>query len=183
MQVDRLGGRTLAETGMFAGGECLPASVRALLTANDRGDGAQQAGLLAGRLQQRAHEEGGRRLAVRASDPHDAQRRGRIAEEAARHRPHRRAHRGNKDLGHAQAQRPLHDKRDGAVRDRPRGEVVAVAAEAGDAEEQHAGPHRAAVVCEPGNLDVRSRLAHGTDARDQLAKRHKSSPSDSTLLV
>ena len=168
VQVDRLGGRALDWT---------------LLAADDRRDRAQQAGLLVRRLQQRAHEERGRRLAVRAGDPDDAQRRARIAVKPACNRPHRRAHGGNQDLGHAEAQWSLHDKRPGAVRDRLRGEVVPVAAEARNAEEQRAGLHSATVVREPRDLDVRAVTAHGTDARDQLAKRHRSNPSDSTPLV
>ena len=65
-----------------------------------------------------------------------------------------RAHVVDEDLRDAQPERPLHDQRDGAARDRLGREVVPVAGEARDAEEERARRHGAGVVGERGHLDV-----------------------------
>jgi hypothetical protein len=117
-------------------------------------------------LQQRAHEEGRGRLAVGAGDADSGQARGRIAGQRGRGRRHRGAHVVDEDLGHVLAQRPLHDECHRAARDRVVGEVVAVAGEAGHAEEQRAGRDEPVVEGERGHLDRRCVAA------DDLSEQH-----------
>ena len=77
----------------------------------------------------------------------------RVAEEARRDRPHRGARGGDEHLGHAEAERTLDDQR-GRARPHGRGgEVVTVAAQAGDAEEQRPGRDPTAVVGQILDLD------------------------------
>ena len=94
----------------------------ALLAADDRRDGAEQAGLAAGGLEQGADEEGGRRLAVGAGDADDVELRawGRRGSAAAAGAMAARASR-DLDLGHAEVQRALDDERRGAALDRRAG--------------------------------------------------------------
>ena len=56
-------------------------------------------------------------------------------------------------LGDAEAQRPLDDQRHRATADRVGRELVTVAREAGDAEEQRSGLHGAVVVGQARDLD------------------------------
>ena len=119
-----------------------------------------------GRLEDRAREECGRRLAVRAGDAHDPQRRGRVAVEARRRRAHRRAHVGDDHLGHPEAERALADQRGGAALDGVGSEVVAVGLEPGHAEEERAGPDVRAAVVQAGDLHVGRVPAH------QVAESH-----------
>ena len=105
----------------------------------DRRHRAEQAGRLARGLEQRAHEVGRRRLAVRAGDADRAQRRGRVAVQARGGGRHRGAHVVDDDLRHAEAERVVDDERGRAARDGVGGEVVAVAGEAAHAEEDRAG--------------------------------------------
>ena len=72
-----------------------------LLAADDRGHGAEQAGRRPARLEQRAHEEGRRRLAVGAGDPDRGQPRGRVAGQRGGGGRHRGAHVVDEDLRHA----------------------------------------------------------------------------------
>ena len=128
LQVDRLGRR---------------ARDRALAPADDRLDRAEQPALLAGGLEQRAHQVGRRRLAVGARDADDAQLARRVAEEARGERRHRRARRGDEHLRHAEPERALDDQRRRAARDRLRREVVPVAAES-RATQKNSSPPRTA---------------------------------------
>ena len=107
------------------------------------------------------------RLAARAGDADHAQLGGRVAVEARGRVRHRRSHVLDLDLGHAEPERPADHERGRAARHRVRREVVAVAREAGDAEEQRAGLHHAVVVGEAGDLDVVRAVA------EQLAQRHR----------
>ena len=107
------------------------------------------------RLEQRADEEGGGGLAVRARHPHYGQRGRRVPVEAGGRGGHRGAHVLDLDLRHAGVDRPRHDQRGGAARHRVGREVVAVAREPGHAEEQGAGLHRAVVVGQAADLDRR----------------------------
>ena len=75
--------------------------------------------------------------------PTTPQARRRVAVEARGGGRHRGADVVDDDLGHAEAERALDDERDRAARDRVGGEVVAVAREARDAEEQRARARRA----------------------------------------
>ena len=119
-------------------------------------DRAQQPALDAGRLEDLAEQEGGRRLAVGAGDPDDPQLRGRVALEARRQRRHRRPRVGDHDLRHrrarARARRP-------APPPRPRPPAAAnscpSAFSPAHAEEQRPRPDLAAVVGEGGDLDRR----------------------------
>ena len=58
------------------------------------------------------------------------------------------------DLGDAEPERPLDDERGGTALDRRRREVMAVAREAADAEEDAPGPHLAVVVGERADLQA-----------------------------
>ena len=118
-----------------------------------------------GRLEQVADEVRRRRLAARAGDPDDGQRGGRVAVEARRGARHRGAHVVDEHLGDAEPERPRDDERRRAARDRVGGEVVPVAGEAGDAEEQRAGAHRAVVVGQGGDV-------HVGPVAEQVAQRH-----------
>ena len=69
-------------------------------------------------------------------------------------------------LGHAEPERPRDHERRRAALDRVGGEVVAVAGEAGHAEEQVAGLHRAVVVGQARDLHVGRALA------EQVAQGH-----------
>ena len=73
---------------------------------------------------------------------------------------HRRPGVLDEDLGHAETERTLDHERHRAALHGLRGEVVPVALEAADAEEQRPGPRLAAVVGETGDLDVGGALAH-----------------------
>ena len=130
------------------------------------GHRAEQAGRAPARLQQRAHEEGRRRLAVGAGDPDRGQPRGGVAGQRGGGGRHRGAHVVDEDLGHAALQRALDDERHRAARDRVVGEVVAVAREARHAEEQRARRHEAVVVGERRDLD------RGRVGADDLCQQH-----------
>ena len=88
---------------------------RALLAADDRGDGAEQAGLAAVGLEQGADEEGGRRLAVGAGDADDVEGARGVAVEGGGRGGHGGARVADLDLGHAEVQRALDDERGGTV--------------------------------------------------------------------
>ena len=127
----------------------------------------EQAAAAVGGLQQRAHEERRRRLAVGAGDADDRQPRRRVAVEARRGDRHRGADVVDLHLGHAEAERPRDHERGRAALDGVGGEVVAVAGEAGHAEEQEAGLHHAVVVGQAGDLHVGRTLA------EQVAQGHR----------
>ena len=133
--------------------------------ADHRLDRPEQPARQARALEQRAREERRRRLAVGAGDARHAQRRGRVAVEAGGRDGHRGAHVVDHDLGHAEPQRPLHDERRRAARDRVRREVVAVTGEAGDAEEQ--GP-----LSDEPVVEGQARDDHFGAVPEQLAERH-----------
>jgi hypothetical protein len=141
---------------------------RLLNAADDRLDRAQQAGLHARPLEDRAREERGRRLPVRAGDADDPQLRRRVAVEARRSRAHRGAHARHDQLGHAELQRTLADECGGAALDRIGSEVVAIGLESGHAEEEPSGPDVRAAVVQAGYLHVGRISAH------QLAESHAS---------
>ncbi len=107
-----------------------------------------------------ADEEGDRRLAVGPGDPDDAQRRRRIAVEARRRRPHRRARVLDHDLRHAEPERPLADQRHRAALHGVGGVVVAVGLEAAHAEEERPGRDARARIRKPRDLDLRGPVAH-----------------------
>ena len=107
-----------------------------------------------------------RRLAVGARDPDRGQPRGRVAGQRGGGGRHRGAHVVDEDLGHGGAQRPLHDERHRAARDRVAGVVVAVAREARHAEEQRARRHEAVVVGERRDLD------RGRVGADDVCQQH-----------
>jgi hypothetical protein len=158
LQVDRLGRR--AHDGL-------------LDAADPRGDGAQQAGPATGGLQQRPGQERGGRLAVGAGDPDHRQRGRRIAGQPGRGRGHRGAHVVDDDLGDRGAQRVVDDERRRAALDRLGGEVVAVAAEAADAEEDGAGLDHPGVVGERPDVDRGRR-----QIAEQVAEEHRGDLSD-----
>ena len=145
--------------------------------AHDRADRPQQAGPQPARLQQRADEEGRRRLAVRAGDAHGPQGGRGVAGQAGGRRRHRAAHVVDEDLRDAQPERALHDQGDGAAGDRLGREVVPVAGEARDAEEQRPRLHGAGVEGERGHLDVARRAGQdaGGDASagDDVGEQHQ----------
>ena len=93
---------------------------RLVAPAHDGLHGAEQSGLHPGRLEQRAHQERRRRLAVRAGHAHHDQVARGIAVEARGHGGHRRPHVGHDHLRHPEPQRPLADQRNGAPLDRRR---------------------------------------------------------------
>ena len=124
-----------------------------LLPADHRRDGPEQPGPAVVGLEQCAGDERGCGLAVGARDADGLELRGRVAVEASRGRSHRRADAVHVDLRNAEVQRALDDERGRAASDRLGGEVVAVAREPGDAEEQRPGRDRPVVVGEAGDLE------------------------------
>ncbi len=92
--------------------------------------------------------------------------------EARRRDGHRRADIVDADLGHPEPERPRDDERGGAALHGVGGEVMAVAREAGHAEEQEAGLHRAVVVGQTGDLHV------GRDLAEQVAQGHREQSMD-----
>ena len=117
-------------------------------------------------LEQRAREERGRRLAVGAGDPRDPQRAPSDRRRSGRRRRAiARPHVVDDDLGHAEPERPLHDERHRAARDRVGREVVPVAREARDAEEQGPGTDEPVV-------ERQARDDHVGAVPEQLAERH-----------
>ncbi len=122
-------------------------------------DGAQEARAGPGRLEQRACQEARRRLAVGPGDADDREPRGRIAVQPRRDGRHRRAYVVDDDLGDAQAERSLNDERGGPLLDRLRREVMPVAGEPRDAEEEASRPDGARVVGERRHLDLGQRRA------------------------
>ena len=131
----------------------------ALFAADDGFHRAEQARLPAVGLEQGADEESGRRLPVRTGDADGLQLRGRIAIEARRGRSHRSPDAVHADLGNAETERSLNDERDRSPGNRLGGELVAVAREAHDAEEQRPGPDRPGVGGEGCNLNLGGRRA------------------------
>ena len=169
LQVDRLGGGAGDGT---------------LGPADEGRDGAQQPARASRGLQQRAHEEGGGRLAVGAGYADDVQLGSRVAEEARGDRPHRSARGGDEHLGHAESQRTLDDERG-----RPRlhgrgGEVVAVAAQARDTEEQRPGRDPTAVVGQALDLDRAGGCSEPCAqlSGHELRQLHRSTPRENTDL-
>jgi hypothetical protein len=140
------------------------------LPRDDRADGPEQPGGQATGLEQRADEEGGRGLAVRAGDPDGPQRGGRVAVEPRGGRRHRRADVADDDLGHPEAERALHDERGGAAGDGVGREVVTVAREPRHAEEDRSRAHRAVVVGQGGDLD-RGSAGVGEDVPERHRQR------------
>ena len=134
----------------------------------------QQAALRPGRLEDLAQEEGGRRLAVGAGDADHLQPRRRVALEARRQRRHRRPRVGDHDLRRADRQLALDHQRRRPRLDHVDGEVVAVDARAGDAEEERAGPRLAAVEGEVGDLGgaVADDPVDPGHCRDKLVQPH-----------
>ena len=98
-------------------------------------------------------------------DADDPQLPRRLAVEARGGLRHRRAHVLDLHLRHAEPERPADDERRRATLDRVGREVVAVAGEAGDAEEQRPGLDLAVVEGEARDLDVGA-------VAEQLAQRH-----------
>ena len=156
LQIDRLGRR---------------AGHLPLLPTDNRGDRAEQPALLARRLQQRAHEIGRRGLAVRARHADDAQPGSRIAVEARRDRRHRGTGRGDEHFRHAKREPALDDQRHSARVHGLLRELVPVALEAADAEEQLAAAHGAAVIGQARDLDVAGGLRRQTGG--QLDEPHR----------
>ena len=132
----------------------------------DRLDRPEQAAAAAGALEQRAHEERGRRLAVGAGDAATGSAAVGSPEARGGDR-HRRTHVLAPHLGHAEPERARDDERRRPARDRVGREVVPVAGEAGHAEEQGAGLHRAVVVGQAGDLHAFGAFA------EQVAQGHR----------
>jgi hypothetical protein len=152
LQIDRLGRRALG---------------RALVPADPRGDRAEQPGLQPSGLEQRADDEARRGLAVGPGDADDRQPVGRVAVEARGGRRHRRADGGDAHLGHAEAERALDDERGGAPGDGVEREVVAVAREARNAEEERSGLDPPVVVGQLRDLHRR-----GVRNPEDVAQQH-----------
>ena len=156
LEVDRLGRR--ARDG-------------APLAADAHLDRAEQARPAAGRGEDRVEEERRGRLAVRAGDAGDLELARRPAEERVggeRHAPARAS--GDDELGHGEVERALDEQRDRPALDGVRGEVVAVGALAGHADEERARRHSAGVVGEVG------------DARPTPGLRRASAPTASASV-
>ena len=152
------------------------------LTGNTRFHGAKQPTALAGGFQQRAHEMGARRLAVGARDADDVQACGRLAVETCSERSHRSPGRAHQQLGNTQSKRALDDQRRRPRRHRLRGEIVAVALVARNAEEQRADLHTATVIGQPAYLGrIRDRRKHPQSGQlrgRQLVQPHGFAPSE-----
>ena len=138
---------------------------RPLLAAHDRLDRAEQPARQPGALEQRADEERGRGLAVRARDAGDLQRRRRIAVEPRRGRAIAARTSLHHHLGHAEPERARDDERRRPARDRVGSEVVPVAGEAGHAEEQGPGTDEPVI-------EGQARDDHVGPVPEQLAERH-----------
>ena len=164
------GGEHVGEGALQVDGLWRRAGHGVLLAADDRGHGAEQPGAPTTRLEQRAHEEGRRRLAVGPRDPDRRQPRCRVAGQGGGGGCHRGAHVVDEDLWDRGAQRPLHDERHRAARDRVVGVVVAVAREARHTEEQRPRRHEAVVVGERRDLD------RGRVGADDLCQPHAPQP-------
>ena len=128
---------------------------RPLVARDHRGHGPEQAGLAPGRLQQRADEERRRGLAVGPRDTNYGQPGGGVPVEARGGDRHRGADVLDLHLRHAEVERPGDDERRRAAFDRVGREIVAVAREPGDAEEQGPGLHGTVVVGQAADLDRR----------------------------
>ena len=140
-----------------------------LVTADDRAHAPEQAAADARGLEQLAQQERRGRLPARARDADDLERRRRVAVEARGGGGHRGADVVDEHLGHAEAERPVDDERGGAALHGVGGEVVPVAGEAGDAEEQRPGLHRPVVEGQGGDV-------HVGPVAEQLAQRHCGAP-------
>ena len=137
---------------------------------------SQQPRLGSRRLEQVANQERGRGLAVCAGDADDTKLGGRIVVEANRGVGHRRARVGDLRLGdeRRQVEGTFDHQRLGAGVDRKRREVVPVARLPGNAEEQRSALHPAAVVGEPGDLDVGvARDLDHVRPREQVPQLHR----------
>ena len=98
-------------------------------------------------------EEGRRRLAVRAGDPHNLELARRFAEEEDGSLGHRLPHVGHDELRDFNVEPPFDDERGRPGLDRVGREVVPVGRGAADAEEESPGRDRTRVVGEVANLD------------------------------
>ncbi len=158
LEVDRLGGRPL---------DLLLHPAHHLL------DRSQEPGPDPLGLEHVPDQERGGGLSVGAGHTGDPQGRRRVAPEVDRDRRHRRARIGDPDLGGGEVEGSLDHQRGGPVGDRLIGELVAVGVLPPDAEEEVAGLDAAAVVGEPGDLDlsIPGDLGDG-DAGEQLAELH-----------
>ena len=148
VEVDRLRGR---------------ADRRVRLAADPGLDRPEQAGLPAGRAEDRVEHEGGRRLAVRPGDGRDLELVRGTAEEPWRRLRHGEPGVGDHDLGHARGHGVLDDERGGSRLDRPPGQLVPVEPLTAHAEEESTRLDGARVVREIGDLDaeVPDNLARG----------------------
>ena len=134
--------------------------------ADDPLDGAEQAGLVPGGLEQVPDEERGRRLAVRAGDAHHVEPGGRISVEASRRGAHGGAHVVDHDLRDAQVQPALGDERHRAPFHGLGSELVPVTREARHAKKQRPWGDAVGGVRERRDLDL------GRPAPHQVAKGH-----------
>ena len=121
--------------------------------ADDPLDGSDHRGRPPVRLEDRAEQMGGRRLAVRPGDPGHGQPLGRDAEEHVGGDRHRRTRGLDDELRHRDVDRALDDERDGTGRDGVRRQVVPVGTGPGHAEEERVVAHAAGVVREVEDLD------------------------------
>ena len=129
-------------------------SLDAATLAADAGlDRPDQARPSTGGGEDRIEQKRRRRLSVRAGDPGHPQFRRRTFEELVGDLRHRGARRRHHDLGHAEAEGPLHDERDRAPLHGLGREVVAVGNGPGHAEEERSRPDGTGIVGEVAHLD------------------------------
>ena len=131
-------------------------------------DPAHVAGLLPDGLEEVRH----RGLAVRAGDTEHGQRGRRVAVEPRRDRTHRAPNAGHSGLGNVEWQQALHERADGALRDRIARELVAVHVGAGHAAVQRAGDDPATVMSDVQHDHVRVpyELEHVCRAQEVVQK-------------
>ena len=152
---------------------------RAALAADAALDVREQTGRAAGRHQDRAQQECGRRLPVGSRHPGDGELGCRVAEEEDGRDGHRRPNVGHDELRQPQRQGALDDERGGAPLGCGRSEVVPVLAASPDAKEERPRADGSRVVGEVGDLD-RNPIASGDvddldrpERRDEALKVHR----------
>ena len=144
----------------------------ALGAADHALDRAEQTGLAPVGLEQRSHQEGGGRFAIRPRDTHRLQGVCRVAVERGSGGGHGRADALHPYLRDGQVQWPLDDERHGTPGDRLGGKVVPVSAEAGHTEEQRAGRDGACVIREAGDFRLTgARRSAGDDPVESHPRR------------
>ena len=138
-------------------------------------DGPDETRFATRRIENRAQEERRGRLPVRSRDTCDLELLRRLAEEEVGGDCHRLAHGRHDELRDIDLERTLDDDGGSTALDRLPGEVVAVDALAGDAEEERSGGHTPGVVREVGDLDGPStnHLAR-RESLNQGVERHSS---------